>query len=160
MVKAGEIRGYKLFAGLDENELNEIAKLSRRRTYEANEIIFAPESPSEEMFLMETGNDAIQIETSLGIHGEKIVIHTLNKGEAFGWAALGPQHARTASARCLEHVSVIAINGKSLMQYLEKNNHAGYVVMKNLADIINIRLSYTTIAFRHELRRLKKVALV
>jgi len=160
MLMIDDIRGYKLFKGLAEDELSEIANLSLRRTYNANSIIFDPDNPSEEIFILESGNDSIQIEIPLGIHDEKIVIHTLSKGEAFGWAALGSQHARTAVARCIEPVSVIAINGKSLLQLFEKNNHTGYVVMKNLADVINTRLSYTTVAFRHELRRLKKVALV
>jgi CRP/FNR family transcriptional regulator, cyclic AMP receptor protein len=160
VIAAEEIRAYKLFTGLDEAELAEIAGLCQRRNYENSDILFAPENPSEDIFLLESGNDAVQIELPIGTQGEKIVIHTLNKGEAFGWAALGSQHARTAVARCLGPVSVLAINGKNLTQLLEKNNHAGYVVMKNLADAINTRLSYTTIAFRHEMRRLKKTALV
>ncbi len=160
MLTAEEIQGYKLFKGLAEKELSEIANISRRRTYEKNSIIFDPDTPSPDIFIVESGNDAIQIEIPLGLHDEKIVIHTLSKGEAFGWGAIGSQHVRTAIARCLEPVSVIAINWKNLMQLIEKNNHTGFIIMKNLADIINMRLSYTTVAFRHELRRLKKVALV
>jgi len=38
---------------------------------------------------------------------------------------------------------------------LEKNNHAGYIVMKNLSEIIALRLAYTTVAFRHEIRKNK-----
>jgi CRP-like cAMP-binding protein len=158
MLTAQDIQGYKLFTGLAENELVVIAGLCRRQTYENNSVIFAPDTSSEEIFLLEGGNDAIQIEIQLGVHDEKIVIHTLSKGETFGWAALGSQHAKTATARCLDQASVIAINGKALMQLLEKNNQMGYIVMKNLADIINTRLSYTTVAFRREVRRLRKVA--
>jgi CRP/FNR family transcriptional regulator, cyclic AMP receptor protein len=157
MLTAQDIKGYKLFIGLAEKELVEIAGLCRRQTYESNSVIFDPDTSSEEIFLLEGGNDAIQIEIPLGVHDEKIVIHTLSKGETFGWAALGSHHAKTATARCLDQASVIAINGKLLMQLLEKNNHLGYIVMKNLADIINTRLSYTTVAFRREVRRLRKV---
>ena len=160
MLTAKDIQSYKLFRGLAENELAEIAALAVRRTYEVNSIIFAPDTLSEELFLVEGGNDAIQIEIPLGVPKETIVIHTLSKGEAFGWASLGTQHVKTAIAKCVEQVNVIAINGKSLGKWLEDNPQAGYRVMKNLADIINTRLSYTTVAFRHELRRLKKAVLV
>jgi len=85
-----------------------------------------------------------------------MVIHTLCKGETFGWAALASRHIKTATARCIEPTTVIAIYGKNLTDLLEKNNHVGYVVMRNLADIINTRLAYTSVVFRHEILRLKK----
>jgi CRP/FNR family cyclic AMP-dependent transcriptional regulator len=160
MLKTKEIQGYKLFNGLAETELSEIAVFCNRLNYDTNSVIFDPDTPSENIFFLEGGNDAIQIEIPLGIHGDKIVIHTLSKGETFGWAALGSQHVKTATARCLVPVTVIAINGKRLMEFLARDNHAGYIVMKNLADIISTRLSYTTVAFRHEIRRLRKTVLV
>ena len=156
MVTMKDIAGYKLFDGLNETELSAITKLCERRIYETNTIIFDPETVSEDIFLVEEGNEAIQIEIPLGHHEGKIVIHTLSRGETFGWAALGSQHVKTAIDRCLEKVNVIAINGKNLIQLLEKNTHMGYIVMKNLADIISARLSYTTVAFRHEIRKFKK----
>jgi CRP/FNR family transcriptional regulator, cyclic AMP receptor protein len=160
MLSADEIRGYKLFSGLNENELTDIARFCQRQMCSFNDVIFDPQTPSENLFIAESGNEAIQIEVPVGEHEDRIVVHTLSKGEAFGWVAIGPHHIRTATARCLNEASVIAINGKLLMEYLEKNNHAGYIVMRNLAGIINTRLAYTTIAFRHEVRKFRKMALV
>ena len=160
MVTSQDIKGFGLFAGLDENERARIAILCARRTYEKNAIIFDPGSPTEEMFIVEVGNDAIQIEIPLGAHEGKIIVHTLSKGEAFGWAALGSQHIRTATARCVEEATVIAINGKSLMDLLEQNNHIGYAVMKNLADTINTRLAYTSVVLRHEILKCRKTVKV
>jgi CRP/FNR family transcriptional regulator, cyclic AMP receptor protein len=155
MMTAQEIAGFNLFTGLDETELSEIARICLRKTYEVNSIIFDPDTPSEELYLVEAGTDAIQIEIPLGTQKGKIVIHTISKGEAFGWAALGPQHVKTAIARCLDEVTLIAINVKTLLQILEINNHIGYIVMKNLSEIISMRLAYTTVAFRHEIRKNK-----
>jgi CRP/FNR family cyclic AMP-dependent transcriptional regulator len=160
MVTVQDIKGFGLFSGLTESEVARLAVLCHRRNYEKNATIFDPGSPTEEMFIVEGGNDAIQIEISLGAQEGKIVIHTLSKGEAFGWAALGSRHIRTATARCLETVSVIAINGKSLMDLLEENNRIGYIVMKNLADIINTRLAYTSVVFRHEILKCRKTVRV
>jgi len=160
MIPVEEIKGYKLFAGLSEEELAPITTISERRICEYNSTIFSPDTPSEDLYLVEGGNDAIQIEVPLGPHEEKIVIHTLSKGEAFGWAYLGNQHARTATARCLDKTSLIAINGKELAKVLEADCHTGYIVMKNLNDAITQRLSYTTVAFRHEIRKLRKLGLI
>lgn len=160
MITAKDIRWYELFYGLNENELAKIADICSRRTYEKNAVIFDPNTTPDEIFLVESDNDAIQIEISLGDDAGKIVIHTLSKGETFGWAALGPERIKTGTARCLERVSVIAIRGKSLIELMDKENHTGYVVMRNLASIIAERLSYTTVAFRHEIRKAKKLAKV
>lgn len=156
MITAQDIRGYKLFAGLNEKELIEVSRLCRRRTCESGEVIFDPQKTSEDIFVVEGGNEAIQIEIPITTHEDRLVIHTLSKGETFGWAALEEQHMRTATARCLENVSIISLNGKTLMQLMENNFHLGYVIMRNLVEIISTRLSHTTVAFRHELRKAKK----
>jgi CRP/FNR family transcriptional regulator, cyclic AMP receptor protein len=156
MLMAQDIKGYNLFVGLNELELAKITALCSRRTFSSNAVIFSPESPSNDIFLLEGGNDAIQIEVPITGEEDRIVVHTLSKGETFGWAALGPQHVRTAIARCLDEVTVICINGESLVQLLNENDHIGYIVMRNLAGIIDKRLTYTTIAFRHQVRRLRE----
>ena len=78
------------------------------------------------------------------------------KGEVFGWAALVPPHQRTATARCVEKASVICVDGKTLMGLLDKNDHMGYVVMKNLSGILSTRLTYTTLVLRREIRKLAR----
>jgi CRP/FNR family transcriptional regulator, cyclic AMP receptor protein len=156
MLTIQEIKNYRVFSGLTENELAEIARLCVRRYFDSNAIIFEPDTPSEDIFILEEGNDAVQIEVPLGFSEGKIAIHTLSKGETFGWAPLGTRSFKIATARCLDRVSVIAINGKQLINLCERTNHIGYIVMRNLFDIINTRLSYTTIVFRYEIRKLKK----
>jgi CRP-like cAMP-binding protein len=156
MLTIREIRGYKLFAGLEDRELSEIAKLCNRRTYECNTVVFDPGTSTNDIFILEEENEAIQIEIPLNDHDDRIIIHTLSKGETFGWAALGSHHVRTAIARSLKRVAVIAMNGRELMLLMERNHNIGYIVMKNLVDIISTRLAYTTIAFRHEIRKARK----
>ena len=83
-------------------------------------------------------------------------VYTVGKGEIFGWSALVPPHRLTASARCQGKADVIMINGKELMEFLEKDRRIGYVVMKNLSALISSRLASTTIALRHEIQKLIK----
>jgi CRP-like cAMP-binding protein len=83
-------------------------------------------------------------------------VYTVGKGEIFGWSALVPPHRLTASARCEGKADVMMINGKELTEFLEKDKHIGYVVMKNLSALISSRLASTTIALRHEIQKLVK----
>ncbi len=154
MVTIQDLKQFDLFAGLNDSELTQVARLCTRRTCENASEVFSPGAPAGDIFLLEGKNDAVQIEMLVGEHGPRTVIHTLQKGEVFGWAALVPPHQRTATARCVEKASLISLNGQTLRDLLEKNEHMGYVVMKNLSAILSTRLSHTTMALRREIRRL------
>jgi len=69
--------------------------------------------------MLEGGNDVVPNSSTLRA-APRTVVHTLQKGEVFGWAALVPPHQRTATARCVERPGVICLNGKDLMELLEK----------------------------------------
>ncbi len=56
----------------------------------------------------------------------------------------------------MDRVVIISINGESLIQLLDKNHDIGYTIMRNLTGIINKRLTYITIAFRHQIRRMRE----
>ncbi len=154
MVTIQDLKKFDLFAGLDEMELAQVARLCTRRSCESASELFSPGVPAGDIFLLEDKNDAVQIELAAGERGPRTVIHTLQRGEAFGWAALVPPHQRTATARCVERASLICLRGQDLRDLLEKNQRMGYVVMKNLNAILSTRLSHTTMALRREIRRL------
>lgn len=157
MLEAAELKGFGLFWGLDSSDLARVAKLCERRKCLTNTEIFTINKPANHIYLLEGPSDAIRIEIQIHEHGPKSVVHSIKKGEAFGWASLVPPHLRTASARCVEDADLICIDGKALIELIEKNNHIGYVLMKNLAGLLSSRLSETTVALRHEVRQIQKV---
>ncbi len=157
MLKPEEIRKYKLFSGLDEEGLADIAKLCTRKTYERGAIVFGPETPTSEVFIIEEGADVLVIEVPISSE-DKLIIHTLSKGEAFGWLSMGKPYIKTAVARCIDRITVICVEVEPLKQLLEADKKTGYQVMKNLVEIISSRLSFTTVVFRNEIRKLKKIA--
>jgi len=79
--------------------------------------------------------------------------YTIRECEPFAWSALVALDMLTASARCRRKSDAITINGKELMAILEKNNHAGYVVMQNLSRVASSRLAATMIALRYEVQK-------
>jgi glutaminase len=153
MLTSSEIEGYRLFSGLSSNELAKVAKLCTRKTYEAGAMIYGHDLVATDMFLLEDGNDAVHIEVPISSDADKVVIHTIAKGEAFGWAVLWKPLLRSTTARCVDKVSIICINGESLLRLFDAEHGIGCVVMKNLAQIINSRLSYTILAFRNAIRK-------
>jgi CRP/FNR family transcriptional regulator, cyclic AMP receptor protein len=156
MITAKDIKGFNLFSGLEDADLARIAILCARHQYPAGTVIFDPNTTAENIYLLEGGNDVVQIEIPIQDHDQKLTIHTLHKGEVFGWAALGPPHSKTATARCLDQANVITLKGQELLALLDEDNRMGYQVMKNLSGIISSRLAYTTVVFRREIQRLTK----
>jgi len=156
MVSIEILKSFGLFGGLGGAELAEIAKLCRERTYEDGSVIFTIGGFATDVYLLKSGKVDIQIEFKIYDYEIMATIYTVGKGEIFGWSALVPPHRLTASARCEGKADIIMINGKELMELLEKNRGIGYVVMKNLSALISSRLASTTIALRHEIQKLIK----
>jgi CRP/FNR family cyclic AMP-dependent transcriptional regulator len=156
MVSSEILKSFVLFSGLSQTELEGMAKLCRERTYEIGSVIFTIGGSASDVYLLETGKVDIQIEFKIHDYEIMSTVYTVGKGEIFGWSALVPPHRLTASARCEGKADVIMINGKELMEFLEKDKHIGYVVMKNLSALISSRLAATTIALRHEIQKLIK----
>ncbi len=156
MISTEDLKGFSLFEGLSDAELAEIAKLCRERTYEDSSVIFTIGGFATDVYLLKTGKVDIQIEFKIYDYEIMATVYTVGKGEIFGWSALVPPHRLTASARCQGKADIIMINGKELMELLEKDRGIGYVVMKNLSALISSRLASTTIALRHEIQKLIK----
>ena len=156
MVSTEILQSFSLFSGLSQTELAGIAKLCRERAYESGSVIFTIGGSATDVYLLDTGKVDIQIEFKIYEYETVATVYTVGKGEIFGWSALVPPHRFTASARCEGKANVIMINGKELMEFLEKDRRIGYVVMKNLSALISSRLASTTIALRHEIQKLIK----
>ena len=156
MVATEILRGFSLFGGLGETELAGVAKLCRERTHENGSVIFTIGGSATDVYLLKAGKVEIQIEFKIYEQEVRTTVYTEGKGEIFGWSALVPPHRLTASARCQGKADVIMINGKELLEVLEKDKRIGYAVMKNLSTLISSRLASTTIALRHEIQKLTK----
>jgi CRP/FNR family transcriptional regulator, cyclic AMP receptor protein len=156
MIEPSTLMGFDLFKGLREEELIEIAPLCHQHTYEKDALIFTAGSSSTEIYLLEAGTVAIQIESIIDEHETKIVICTVQKGQTFGWTALVPPHTFTASAQCLEKADVTTVNAADLMIILKHHNFIGNTIMTNLSATISSRLACTTAALRNEIQKLAR----
>jgi len=144
MVSIEALRNCELFEELSEAELAEIVPLCQEKSYPAGAIIFTEDQTAEYLCILQRGRVAVQMQlrSMAQISGETTV-EVVEPGRIFGWSALVKQRRLTATARCLEDVEIIAVNGEALNQLFERNAHIGFVVMKRLADVISSRLRLT-----------------
>ena len=139
-----EFRHCELLVGLDDQELAEIAAIAFKETYAAGDLICAEQELASQLFILCQGRVQlhIRLHSSLEPSGE-ITIEEVEPGRIFGWSSLVKQKRFTASARALEPVTVLIINANDLSTLFDRHLHIGFVVMKQLAEVIASRLKHT-----------------
>jgi CRP/FNR family cyclic AMP-dependent transcriptional regulator len=138
------LRTCNLFGPLSDRELAKIAAIACERTYEPGCVICAEQEPAECLYILKEGRVELHIwlRPSLEL-GAEITVDEVEPGQIFGWSSLVKQRRFTASARALQPVVLVAIQGSELGALLDEDTHLGFVVMKQLAEVIASRLHHT-----------------
>lgn len=134
----------ELFVGLTGEELARIAELASEETYEAGELICAEREQADRLYILCRGRVQVhvQLQSALEPDGE-LTIEEVEPGRVFGWSSLVKQRRFTASARALEPATVWSIAAADLDELFDRDAHIGFVVMKQLAEVIASRLRHT-----------------
>lgn len=125
----------ELFAGIRQETLDSIIGIAASETHEAGSTLYRVGDPADDIYVLESGriNFVIGREDRTTPAG-----FALRKGEVFGWNGLLEAHpTRIATATCLEKSTVVRVNGKEMLQFLDSDPAAGFVIMKRLSSLIN-----------------------
>ena len=143
------LRDSDLFGTLSDTELEDIAIHCRWETYHAQETIYYQGEISGKLYVIVDGTVALvrHVYTEAGTEPMTLTTDVLARGRGFSWSALVSPHVHGALAICQSDTRLLAIDGATLRLVLEKNFHAGFEVMRNLAALFAIRLrgSYDTL---------------
>jgi CRP/FNR family transcriptional regulator len=144
MVTAEDLTACELFRDLTPGELEQIAAIAHKRTYEPGELICVEADRADRLFILDQGRVQVNIhlQSSLEPNGE-LTIEEVEPGCVFGWSSLVKQRRFTASARALEPVTVLIVGADDLNDLFDRDAHIGFVVMKQLAEVIASRLRHT-----------------
>lgn len=133
-----------LFEGLSQDELQEIAALAMEETYQAGELICVERELAERLFIICTGRVELRIHLLSSLEPDaEVALEEVEPGSVFGWSSLVKQRRFTASVKALETSRVIALEKDDLNALFDRNPHIGFVVMKQLAEVIASRLRRT-----------------
>ena len=140
MISSQALKKYRLFEGLNDSELAKIAKLCHERNLESGALCFVQGKDATVVNMCDSGTVDIIIQLYEPF-GTEVTVHTTTEGDIFGWSALTEPHTYTSSAKCRGIVKEVYIKGSDLLHLFEQNLHMGYVVMRNLSNIISFRLT-------------------
>ena len=135
-----DLRETDIFAGLSNNDLEQIAEICDLRTYQAGECCAVQGKTADELGIVNEGKFAIEIRLEVTPYTQTLNIATLTKGNAFAWSALVEPHVLTASVRCIGEGRAFHIKASDLQHIFREWPSIERVVMKNLATIVSSRL--------------------
>lgn len=140
MTTIQELKNFKLFNGLNDEELSRIAPLVHERSMDEGTVCFKQGAPASELHLCRSGKVNIIVH-----HFEAptiyVKIYTSIEGEAFGWSALVEPYKYTASAICAVNTVEFYLRQSDLFKLFDTAPRIGYVFMKNLAVLISSRVT-------------------
>lgn len=140
MVPKDVLARLSLFEGLPEAALDHLAGLANELAFAADTTIFSPEQPSEHLYVLLEGSVRLTLYVS-PVSGQVTVTVLNTPGQAFGFSSIIGSGHHHSFAEAATGVRALALEGRALMAYLDKEPAVGFVVMKRVASVISQRLA-------------------
>ena len=145
-----------IFEDLTAEQLALINEICRERSYSQGEIIFEENSPSREFCIIMEGEVEIQVDPDIIGGGEDeyqpSTIAVLRRGQSFGEVAIVDPGIRSASARCgSKSCKLLVIDRTDFLKLLTSDYQMGYVVMRNFAADLALKIRQTNLLVRESL---------
>ncbi len=138
--KSKAIKTIHFFQGLTDDELELVANLCQEHTFGVGELCQTEGQATNRIHLILKGRvgTVVRIPNITYLNSE-IILDVLHEGDVFGWSSL-IKGTPWSTLRTLDQVEVLYINATDLLDLCEKNNHIGYIIMRNLSSLIASRL--------------------
>ena len=151
MVPKERIESFDVFKGLSQGEVEEIGRFSEEVAFHDGDRVLSEGERAEYFFLLEEGSIDLRFELPFRETSKEMTISTLKPGECFSWSAIVSPYEATLSCYSSGDSKTIRIRGDVILGLCEKNNHMGFIFMRNLATIIRDRLRKQRAKFIKEL---------
>jgi CRP/FNR family transcriptional regulator, cyclic AMP receptor protein len=131
---------HPFFKGLEPRYMKLITGCASNTRFDARTYIFREGEAAEQFYLIREGK--VALETFAAERGS-ITIETVEAGEVLGWSWLFPPYQWHFSARVVEPIRAIALDGVCLRTKCEEDHDLGYQLVKRVAHIMMERLQAT-----------------
>ncbi|MBN1798091.1 MAG: cyclic nucleotide-binding domain-containing protein [Spirochaetales bacterium] len=143
------LKNNQIFRGLNDEELQEIAKICYEKEFSNGSIIFDEDSSGTGMYILVKGQ--VDIQMNMGIETELATVHVIKEGEVFGELSLVDKAPRSATTKAAGDSIAFILESEKFENLCRTNAHIGFVVMKNIAEIVSARLRETNIKYTESL---------
>jgi CRP-like cAMP-binding protein len=136
-----------IFYELTNTQLELVASICTEKDYQAGEVIFEANTPGNHLYIIATGEVAIQVNpasVAKDAPKDSLTVATLRRGQSFGEVSLVDEGLRSAGARCsAPDTHLILIPRDKLMLLCDTYPQLGYRLMRNLAADLAMKIRHT-----------------
>ncbi len=133
------LKNTRLFNECTNQELHEIDNICEKITFNEGELIFEAKSSAKYLYIICEGAVELRFKVNYYNASQNITLDRKTVGEVFGWSALTKPNIYTLSAWALQNSDLLRIDEKDIKELCAKNDRLGYMLMKNIAEIIGER---------------------
>ncbi|HEX9921134.1 MAG TPA: cyclic nucleotide-binding domain-containing protein [Anaerolineae bacterium] len=156
MTNARILQQVDIFEDLTQSQLKIVDEICVEKAYNLGDVIFEENSPSREFYIIMDGQVEIQIDPDTIGDGtdahQPSTIAVLRRGQSFGEVTIVDPAVRSASARCSsETCRVLVIDRQDFINILESDFQMGFVVMRNFAADLALKMRQTNLMVRESL---------
>ncbi len=137
MISKEVLRRYPYFAAADEETLAAIALAAQERSVKANERLFQEGDPSDQLFILKSGQ--VVITQELG-DDQIAVVETLIAGDLLGWSAMIQPYLRRWDCGASRATELVVIDAATMRELCHTNTAFGFAFMEHLAGVLSSRL--------------------
>jgi CRP-like cAMP-binding protein len=125
------LRACGLFAGVDETELEALARQMRSRKYRNDETIFHQDDPGDALYIVTAG--AVKIVLPSAEDGEPAIMATLRPGDFFGALALLDGAPRSATAVALGKTETLVLRREAFLELVDSDRTLRVALLASLS---------------------------
>ena len=133
MLEASEMAYLKVFDLLSDEQLEEIARITEKKSYKMHDHIYERGNAAKHLSVVKKGLVSLRRIDPGDEVG--IAFETREPGGLFGAASFMKPQEYTLTAICLEDTEVMAIGADKLFELCEKDPAIGYELMLKIAQI-------------------------
>jgi CRP-like cAMP-binding protein len=119
-----------LFSGLQREELQRFADLTRERSYPKGSVILFQDDPGDSLFVLRSGRVKVVL---IGEDGREVILGVLEPGAHFGELALIDDQPRSAHVIAMEDANLLILRREDFRRRVEANPSVAWALLTELS---------------------------
>jgi two-component system sensor histidine kinase ChiS len=150
--KRAAIKSSQLFWNVSDAQMDKIEALCKEKSFEAGVRILSEGEPSPDLYIVESGKIALEMEIRIGSRTKRqAIIDVVEKNGVFGWSALTDLPVHSMSATASENSTLLVFDGQSTRRLCDEDSDLDHKVMQELVKLVSDRLSQAKRTLAHVL---------
>jgi CRP/FNR family cyclic AMP-dependent transcriptional regulator len=119
-----------LFSGLDRNELERFAEVTREKSYPKGSVILFEDDPGDSLFVVRDGRVKVVL---IGEDGREVILGVLGVGEYFGELSLIDDRPRSAHVIAMEDSNLLVLRREDFRKRVESSPSVAWSLLTELS---------------------------